>query len=71
MQVGVRLCEAEFLAVAAADAELVDAPVAEQVVCAAHDARVAELRTEVVVAQVGVGVKMDDMQAGMPPDHRT
>ena len=48
--------------VAAADAELVDVAVAHDLVAAAQHTGVAQLRTEVVVPQVGVGVEVDDVE---------
>ena len=48
--------------VAAADAELMDAAIPYQLVAAAQHTGVAELRAQIVVPQVGVGVKMHDMQ---------
>ena len=50
---------------AAADAELVDAAVAHDLVAAAQHTGVAQLRTEIVVPQVGVGVEVDDVEAGV------
>ena len=51
----------------AADTELVDASVSQQVVAAADDAGMAEFRAQVVVPQVGMGVKVDDMYVGPAP----
>ncbi len=65
MQLGMLPGESEFLPVAAADAELMDAAVAQNVVAAADHAGVTELRAEVVVAQIGVGVEVDDVQIGV------
>ena len=61
-----RVGEPEFLPVSAADAELMDPPVAEKLVTAAHHAGVAELRAQIVVPQIGVGVKVQDMQIRIP-----
>ena len=63
-------CKAEFLTVAAADAELVDAPVPHQLMAPAHHARMAQPRPQVIVAQVRVRVKMDDVQGGKMPHRR-
>ena len=60
----------ELLPVAAADAELVDAAIAQQVVAAAQHAGVAELGPEIILPQIGVGVKVDDVQLGIPRRHR-
>ena len=62
MQLGVLGCKVELGAVAAADAELMDAAVAHQLMAAAQHAGVAQLCTKVVVPQVGVGVEVDDVE---------
>ena len=69
MQIGVARGKRELLPVSAADAELVNPPVPQQVVAAPHDAGVAELGAQVVVPQVGVGVKVDDVQFGVAGGH--
>ena len=65
MHIGVPRGELKFLPVTAADTELVDASVADQIMAAAQHAGVAQLRAEVIVPQIGVGVKMYDMQIGI------
>ena len=65
MHIGVPRGELKFLPVTAADTELVDAPVADQIMAAAQHAGVAQLRAEVIVPQIGVSVKMYDMQIGI------
>ena len=61
MQVGVALSRpAPLRALAAADAELVDAPVADDVPDAPQYGRVGEAGVEVFLAQVGVRVEVDD-----------
>ena len=65
VHLGVGSCELEFGAVTAADAELVDAPVADEVMAAAQDTGVAELCAQIVVPQVGVGIKVDDVEVGV------
>ena len=65
VHLGVLGGELELGPLAAADAELVDVSVAHQLVAAAEDAGVAQLRAEVVVPQVGVGVEVDDVEAGV------
>ena len=62
VHLGVLGCKLELGAVAAADAELVDVPVADQLMAAAEDTGMAEPGTEVVVPQVGVCVEVDDVQ---------
>ena len=62
MHLGVLGCKLELGAVAAADAELMDAAVAHQLMAAAQHAGVAQLCTKVVVPQVGVGIKVHDVQ---------
>ena len=52
-------------AVTAADAELVDASVADEVMAAAQDTGVAELCAQIVVPQVGMGIKVDDVEVGV------
>ena len=62
VHLGVLGCKLELGAVTAADAELMDVPVADQLVAAAEDTGMAEPGTEVVVPQVGVCVEVDDVQ---------
>ena len=52
----------EFAAVAGADAELVDMAVAYQFPRAAHDRRVRERLTQIILPEVSVRVEMDDVQ---------
>ena len=59
------MCIRDSGPLAAADAELVDVAVAHDLVAAAQHTGVAQLRTEVVVPQVGVGVEVDDVEAGV------
>lgn len=65
VHLGVGSRELELGAVAAADAELVDASVADEVMAAAQDTGVAELCAQIVVPQVGVGIKVDDVEVGV------
>ena len=60
----------EFRLFPAADAELVDPPVAGQLVAPPHHAGVAELRAQVVIPQVRMRVKVDDVQVRVFPDRR-
>ena len=62
MHLGVLGRELKLGAVPAADAELVDVAVAYQLVAAAQHTGVAQLCTKVVVPQVSVGIKVDDVQ---------
>ena len=55
----------EFFPIAAADTELVDAAIAQKVMAAAQHTGMAELCAEIVIPQVGVSVKMDDVQVGV------
>ena len=59
----------KLAAVTAADAELVDAPVTDEVMATAQDTGVAELCAQIVVPQVGMGIKVDDVEVGgtFPP----
>ena len=63
MHLGMLGGELELGPLAAADAELVDVSVAHQLMAAAQHAGVAQLCTKVVVPQVGVGIKVDDVEA--------
>ena len=54
------LHEGELLAGAGTDAELVDAVVSDEVVDATQDTGVRERIAEIVLAQIGVGVEVDD-----------
>ena len=65
VHIGVAGRKLKFLPLTAADAELVDAPVTDQIMAAAQHTGVAQLRAEVIIPQVGVGVKMDDVQIGI------
>ena len=62
MHLGVLGGKLELCPVTAADAELMDAAVPYQLVAAAQHTGMAELRPQVVVPEVGVGVKVDDVQ---------
>ena len=62
VQVRVVLGKSELLPVPAADAELVNPAVAHQLVAAADDAGVGQLGAQVIVPQIGVGVKVEDVQ---------
>ena len=55
-------CEAELLPLAAPDAELVDAAIAEEVMAAAEHTGVAEMRAEVVVPQVRMSIEVNDFE---------
>ena len=59
------LCKLKLAAVAAADAELVDAPVSHQVMAAAQHTGVAQSGSQIIVPQICMGVKMYDMQVRM------
>ena len=62
VHLGVLGSKLKLCPVAAADAELMDAAVPYQLVAAAQHTSVAELRAQIVVPQVGVGVEVHDMQ---------
>ena len=62
VQIGVLGGKRKLGLVAAADAELVDSAVAHQLVAAAQHAGMAQLCAQIVVPQVGMGIKMDDLQ---------
>ena len=62
MHIGMPRGELKFFPIAAADTELVDAPVTDQIVAAAQHAGMAELCAKIIVPQVGVGIKMYDVQ---------
>ncbi len=70
MQIGVVLGKAELLPLAAADTELVDAAVSQQIVAAADHTGMAEPGAQIVVPQVRVGVEVEDMQVGIAPASR-
>lgn len=55
----------EFFPLAAADTELVDAAIAQKVMAAAQHTGMAELCAEIVIPQVGVSVKMNNVQVGV------
>ena len=62
MHIRVRTRKAELLPLAAPDAELVDAAIAEEVMAAAEHTGVAQMRAEVVVPQVGMGIEVNDLE---------
>ena len=65
VQIRMRAGERKFRLLSASDAELMYPAVPQQLVAAPHHTGVAQLRAEVVVAQVGVRVKMKDVQVGV------
>ena len=66
VQVGVSFGgPAELAALTRADAELMNAAVANQIVAAADDAGVRQTDAQILVAKVGVGVEMDDVHVGV------
>ena len=65
MHIGVAGRKLKFLPFTTADAELVDAPVTDQIMAAAQHTGVAQLRAQIVVPQVGMGIKVDDVEVGV------
>ncbi|CDE94187.1 unknown [Acidaminococcus sp. CAG:542] len=70
MQVRVGMGELPFFPFPAADAELVDFPVPDQVVAPADHTGMAQFRPQVVIPQVRVGIKVDDLEVRVLFQHR-
>ena len=62
--------ELPFFPFPAADAELVDLPVPDQIVAAADHTGVAQFRPQVVVPQVRMGIEVDDLEIRVLFQHR-
>ena len=62
MHIRMLICETELFTFTAANAEMMDASVTEQIVAAAQNTGVAQFRSEIIGTQVCVSVKMNDMQ---------
>ena len=58
-------CKVKLRSVAASDTELMDSAVSEKVVTAAHDGSVAEFHAEILIPQIRVCVKLQNMQIGI------
>ena len=65
VHLGVLSSKLELCPVSAADAELMDTAIPYQLVAAAQHTGVAELRAQIVVPQVGMGIEVDDVQVGV------
>ena len=61
----------ELRALAAPYAELMNAPIPQDVPSAAHDRRVRELRTQIIITQVRMRIEMHDMEVFVALSERT
>ena len=62
MHVRVLRCKTEFCAFAAANAKLMNASIANQIMTAAQDTGMAELCAEIVITQVCMSIEMYDVK---------
>ena len=61
MKIGVFFCKCKFFPLSASNTELVNASVSQHVMASADDTGMTQFCTEIILSQIGMRVKMDDV----------